>query len=244
MRDGRVVYSGRTERAHQARADRAHHGAAEAAPERRERRVSSQTVGDEELLRVDGLTLPDIVEDASFSLRAGELLGIAGLVGAGRSELVRLIFGADPYASGPDLRARPGGESIGSPRDALRAGIVLLPEDRRHQGTVVDFSVRKNITLPDLARHRTRGPLPVPHNGREREHAQVGHRATGHQGRRRRAPRPHLSGGNQQKVVLAKWLDSGADVFIFDEPTHGIDVDGKEEIVPAHGGARTCRARA
>ena len=179
-------------------------------------------------MRVEGLTLPDIVEHASFSLRRGELLGIAGLVGAGRSELVRLIYGADPSASGRIFMH--GREvAIGSPRDALRAGIVLLPEDRRLQGNIVDFSVRKNITLPNLARHRTRGLLPVPHNGREREYARSVIERLDIKVANEEHPVRHLSGGNQQKVVLAKWLDSGADIFIFDEPTHGVDVDGKEE---------------
>jgi len=228
MRDGRVVHSGRTEELTKHGLIEHITGSAEAAPERRERRVSSQTVGDEELLRVEGLTLPGIVEDASFSLRRGELLGIAGLVGAGRSELVRLIYGADPYASGRIFMH--GREvAIGSPRDALRAGIVLLPEDRRLQGNIVDFSVRKNITLPNLARHRTRGPLPVPHNGREREYARSVIERLDIKVANEEHPVRHLSGGNQQKVVLAKWLDSGADIFIFDEPTHGVDVDGKEE---------------
>jgi ABC-type sugar transport system ATPase subunit len=142
--------------------------------------------------------------------------------------LVRLIYGADPYASGRIFMH--GREvAIGSPRDALRAGIVLLPEDRRLQGNIVDFSVRKNITLPNLARHRTRGPLPVPHNGREREYARTVIERLDIKVANEEHPVRHLSGGNQQKVVLAKWLDSGADIFIFDEPTHGVDVDGKEE---------------
>ena len=228
MRDGRVVHSGRTEHLTKQGLIEQITGSADAAPERRERRVTAQTVGDEEMLRVEGLTLPEIVEDASFTARKGELLGIAGLVGAGRSELVRLIYGADPYAAG---RIFVHGEevTISSPRDALRAGIVLLPEDRRLQGNIVDFSVRKNITLPYLARHRTRGPLPVPNNGREREYARSVIERLDIKVANEERPVRHLSGGNQQKVVLAKWLDSGADVFIFDEPTHGIDVDGKEE---------------
>jgi ribose transport system ATP-binding protein len=228
MRDGRVVYSGRTEELTKQGLIEHITGSAEAAPERRERRVTSQTVGDQELLRVEGLTLPGIVEDASFHLRGGELLGIAGLVGAGRSELVRLIYGADPYASGR-IFVHGREVAIGSPRDALRAGIVLLPEDRRLQGNIDGFSVRKNITLPDLARHRTRGPLPIPDNGREREYARSVIERLDIKVADEEHPVRHLSGGNQQKVMLAKWLDSVADVFIFDEPTHGVDVDGKEE---------------
>jgi ABC-type sugar transport system ATPase subunit len=228
MRDGRLVYAGRTDELTKQRLIEHITGSTETAPERRARRVTPQTMGDEELLRVEGLTVPDIVEDASFSLRRGELLGIAGLVGAGRSELVRLIYGADPYASGRIFMD--GRElAIGSPRDALRAGIVLLPEDRRLHGNIAAFSVRKNITLPNLARHRTRGPLPVPHNGREREYARTVIERLDIKVANEEHPLRHLSGGNQQKVVLAKWLDSGADVFMFDEPTHGVDVEGKEE---------------
>lgn len=182
-----------------------------------------------ELLRVEGMTLPGVVEDASFTLHAGELLGLAGLVGAGRTELMRLIYGADRSAAG---RVFVHGEevTIRSPRDAMKAGIVLLPEDRKSQGAVLSFSVRKNITLPALGRFRHARPLPLPSQRRERVAAEelverlhikvpdVEH------------PAKSLSGGNQQKMVLAKWLDSGADVFIFDEPTHGIDVEGKEEV--------------
>ena len=201
-------------------------GSAAAAPERRSPRAVDDSR--EELLRVEGLTIPGIVEDAGFILRKGDLLGIAGLVGAGRTELVRAIFGADRSSTGAvHMHGRQ--MNIGSPRDGLRAGIVLLPEDRRHQGTVQSFSVRKNVTLPSLKRYR-RGPFPLPRVSQERRgtqdlierlHIKVAH--VEH-------PVRHLSGGNQQKVVLAKWLESGADVFIFDEPTHGIDVEGKADV--------------
>jgi ribose transport system ATP-binding protein len=228
MRDGRVVHSGRTEQLTKQGLIEQITGSVDAAPERRERRVTAQTVGEEEILRVEGLTLPEIVEDAGFTVRRGELVGIAGLVGAGRTELVRLIYGADPRASGR-IFVHGREVAIRSPRDALQAGIVLLPEDRRQQGNIVDFSVRKNITLPNLARHRTRGPLPVPNHGREREYARSVIDRLDIKVAHEEHPVRTLSGGNQQKVVLAKWLDSGADVFIFDEPTHGVDVDGKEE---------------
>jgi ABC-type sugar transport system ATPase subunit len=183
----------------------------------------------QELLRVEGLTRREVVEDASFALRSGDLLGIAGLVGAGRTELVRLIFGADrPTAGRVFVRGHP--VTIRGPRDAMRAGLVLLPEDRIHQGAIQGFSVRKNITLPTLRRFRISPALPLPGLAQERsatleliERLQI---KVAHPER----PISQLSGGNQQKVVLAKWLESGADVFIFDEPTHGIDVGAKEEI--------------
>jgi len=183
----------------------------------------------EELLRVEHLSRPGVVEDASFTVRAGDILGIAGLVGAGRTELVRLVFGADRAASGTVyVREQP--LKLRGPRDAMEAGVVLLPEDRRHQGTVHTFSVRKNVTLPVLDKFRLGRSLPLPDRGKERratldliDRLQI------------KVPDPEsaigtLSGGNQQKVVLAKWLEAGANVLIFDEPTHGIDVGAKEEI--------------
>jgi ABC-type sugar transport system ATPase subunit len=228
MRDGRIVHQGRTESITKPQLIEQITGSQEAAPEKRVRRVTPQTTGTEELLKVEDLTIPGILEDITFTLRKGELLGIAGLVGAGRTELARAIYGADPHGDGR-IVVEGAEQAIRSPRDALKAGIVLLPEDRRSQGNVVDFSVRKNITLPNLSKHRMRNPLPVPHHGREREYARSVIERLDIKVAHEEHPVRHLSGGNQQKVVLAKWLDSGADVFIFDEPTHGVDVEGKEE---------------
>ena len=147
----------------------------------------------EELLRVEGLTQAGVVEDASFSLRAGDVLGIAGLVGAGRTELVRMIFGADPSTSGRVLvRGKP--VRLRGPRDGMRAGIVLLPEDRRHQGTVATFSVRKNMTLPTLARFRASPVLPFPSPARERASGARPRRAPRDQGARHREPDPEPLG--------------------------------------------------
>jgi ABC-type sugar transport system ATPase subunit len=197
--------------------------------DRRDAMVHETPPDAEEVLRVEGLTRTGVVEDASFALRRGEILGIAGLVGAGRTELVRLVFGADrPHAGrvfvhGREVRLR-------SPRDGMRAGIALLPEDRRHQGNVQAFSIRENITLPGLKRFRRIGGVPIP--GRRRE-CQAADDLVDRLQIKIASIEDEvstLSGGNQQKVVLAKWLDSGADVFIFDEPTHGIDVEGKEEV--------------
>ena len=112
----------------------------------------------------------------------------------------------------------------------MRAGVVLLPEDRINQGAVRSFSVRKNITLPTLRRFRITPGLPLPGARQERRAAQQLVERLQIKVAHIEHPIGHLSGGNQQKVVLAKWLDSGADVFIFDEPTHGIDVGAKEEI--------------
>ena len=164
----------------------------------------------------------------SFDLHAGEILGIAGLVGSGRTELVRMIFGADARARGT-VAIDGGGENWTSPREAIRNGIVLLPEDRRHQGLVLGMSVRENITLASLSRHRRRG-LPTVSKASEIRIAEqlvkrLSVKTPGVEQQVRR-----LSGGNQQKVVLAKWLARGGRVFIFDEPTQGVDVHAKQEI--------------
>jgi len=186
-------------------------------------------VAGEELLRVEGLTRSGLVEDVSFTLHRGEVLGIAGLVGAGRTELVRMIYGADPRTTG-EVFVRGKSTRLRGPRDGLDAGIVLLPEERRTQGMVVDFTIRENVTLPVLARFRMSRGVPIPRVRKERERVralidQLGIKTPGEEW-----PVRLLSGGNQQKVVLAKWIEHGADVFIFDEPTHGVDVGGKLEV--------------
>jgi ABC-type sugar transport system ATPase subunit len=180
------------------------------------------------LLEARGVTVPGTVENVSFELKEGEMLGIAGLVGAGRTELMRALFGADRAASG-EILMKGKAVRIKSPRDGLKAGIVLLPEDRKNEGGILDFSVRKNMTLPSLSKFR-RGGAPVPSQGRERKAARDLVERLRIKVSDVEYPTRFLSGGNQQKVVLAKWLDSGADVFIFDEPTQGIDVEGKEEV--------------
>ena len=179
-----------------------------------------------ERLRVEGLGRGEVVRDVSFTLRAGEVLGFAGLVGAGRTETVRLIFGADsPDAGQIFINGRK--TVIGNPRDAIRNRICLLTEDRKGQGLVLCHSARENFGLPNLARF-VRGPFL----DRRKERAEFADYAeslnikvTSHQ-----QPVENLSGGNQQKVVLAKWLASHADIIIFDEPTRGIDVGAKYEI--------------
>jgi ABC-type sugar transport system ATPase subunit len=229
MRDGQLVTSGPT-----AQTDRSKliaaitgTGSGQSASERRRARGISGRPEGEEILRVSEIE-SDAVAKLSFDLRAGEVLGIGGLVGAGRTELVRLIYGADPRAGGQVFVAgRP--VDTTSPPKALAAGIVLLPEDRRHEGMVLDFNLRENITLSSLWRFCRPG-TPFPNRERERGAARkmverLSIRTSGVD-----APIRHLSGGNQQKVVLAKWLERGAQVFIFDEPTAGIDVEAKEEI--------------
>jgi ABC-type sugar transport system ATPase subunit len=227
MRDGKMVFESPTAKV--TRTELIEHITGHRAAAATDRWQPPAGAEREELLRVDRLTLPSVVEDASFVLQAGDLLGIAGLVGAGRTELARLIFGADRAASGQLLvRGRP--VKIRGPRDAMRAGIALLPEDRRYQGTVLTFSVRKNITLATMPRFRVTPLLPVPRRRLERRAARELIERLTIKVASPEHPIRYLSGGNQQKVVLAKWLESGADIFIFDEPTHGIDVGAKEEV--------------
>lgn len=162
----------------------------------------------------------------SFSIRSGEIVGIAGLVGAGRTELLRTLFGVDQPLSG---RIRVGGQSVSllCPTDAISAGIALVPEDRKQQGVVLDFSIRRNISLASIHQHAWWGWL----NGAvERFQSSDMFRRL-----RVRAPDDsvrtgNLSGGNQQKVVLGKWLALKPRVLLLDEPTRGIDVGAKQEI--------------
>jgi ribose transport system ATP-binding protein len=162
----------------------------------------------------------------SFSLAASEILGLAGLVGAGRSELAQAIFGVEPRLAGEILLdGRP--LAIRGPRDAIDAGIYLVPEDRRRTGLVTEMSVRENITLPDLRRF---APRSLIHRDRESLVARQQLASL-----RIKAPSvetkvANLSGGNQQKVVLSRWLAMAPKVLIFDEPTRGIDVGAKAEI--------------
>ena len=162
----------------------------------------------------------------TMPLRAGEILGLGGLIGAGRTELARVIFGIDPPAAGS---LRMGGEEIrlASPRDAIARGIYLAPEDRKASGVILDDSIAQNISLASLPRFARAG-LVSP--AAERANAEEQRRSL-----RIKAPdvatrTGSLSGGNQQKVVLGKWLCMAPKVMIFDEPTRGIDVGSKAEI--------------
>ncbi|MET9512779.1 sugar ABC transporter ATP-binding protein [Streptomyces flavidovirens] len=178
------------------------------------------------LLSVRGLTRGGVFHDVSFDVRAGEVVGLAGLVGAGRTEVVRAVFGADPYDAG-SVAVR--GERLGKGdvNAAMGAGIGLVPEDRKGQGLVLDASVQENLGLVTL-RSATRGGL-VDRKGQRAAAAriaeQLGVRMAG-LGQHVRT----LSGGNQQKVVIGKWLLADTKVLILDEPTRGIDVGAKVEI--------------
>ncbi|MBD3235759.1 MAG: ATP-binding cassette domain-containing protein [Candidatus Eisenbacteria bacterium] len=166
------------------------------------------------------------VRGVGLRIHAGEVLGLAGLVGAGRSELARLIFGADRPAGG-EIRLDGARARIRSPRDAIRQGICLLTEDRKSQGLVLGLSARENFALPNLG-HWSRGGwidgrAEARAFSRFVESLQI--RIAGPE-----QPARHLSGGNQQKLLIARWLEQDARVVIFDEPTRGIDVGTKYEI--------------
>ena len=180
----------------------------------------------DEALCVKHLTRHPVLKDVSFSLRAGEIVGMAGLLGAGRTELCRAIFGMDAVDRGSiKIGGRP--VHFRSPREAVKAGIALIPEDRQHTGLAARLPISHNLTIANLESVSRFGFLKL---GREREiAAQYTERL------RIRADSPRqlagrLSGGNQQKVVIAKWLVRGARVFLFDEPTRGIDVAAKIEV--------------
>jgi ABC-type sugar transport system ATPase subunit len=180
----------------------------------------------EDFLVVKGLSRGTKVRDVSFSVRCGEIVGMTGLVGAGRTEVVRLIFGADRKDAGT-ISVNGRVVDIRGPRDAIASGICLLPEDRKSQGLVLSSGCRENFGLPNLDRFATASFV------RERsERMSFGKFVDSirikiaHQDVVART----LSGGNQQKLVIAKWLEADSDVVIFDEPTRGIDVGAKFEI--------------
>jgi len=180
----------------------------------------------DELLRVEHLTRKGQLSDISFSLRAGEIVGMAGLIGAGRTELCRALFGVDPVDSGK-VFVRGREVRIGSPQEAVKAGLALVTEDRQITGLALRLPIAHNITLANVAGISRFGFI----DGDAQNSA-----AQDLIGRLRiRAGSPRqlcgrLSGGNQQKVVIAKWLFRQAQIFLFDEPTRGIDVGAKVEV--------------
>lgn len=172
-------------------------------------------------------TLQNPSEDGvSFELYRGEILGIAGLVGAGRSEVLRAIFGADARLGGI-IECDGAPIQINGPRDAISAGIGFVTEDRKDEGLILDMSIAANTTLVDLRSVSRRGLLNF---AREREVATRGGARLKLKYGKLSDPTSSLSGGNQQKVVLAKWLASNPSILLLDEPTRGVDVGAKAEI--------------
>ena len=184
----------------------------------------SAEIGDP-VLEVRALSRAGVFSDVSFEVRAGEIVALAGLVGAGRTEVARAVFGIDPYDSGT-VRVLGSRLASGNPRAAIDAGIGFVPEDRRKQGLVMDLSIARNATL---TLRRSLATFGIIVGGKER---QAAHEWT-QRLQVKSGPIDHavstLSGGNQQKVVLAKWLASHPKVLIVDEPTRGIDIGTKAE---------------
>ena len=178
------------------------------------------------MLKIENLSIGGVLKNVSLEAYGGQILGMSGLVGAGRTETVRAVFGADPidggkiYIKGKEVH-------IKSPKQAIAEGIALLTEDRKGQGLVLQESIRTNLVLASLKRHTT---------GLFLDEKRIQESGEGHI-RTLRIKTPsideivgQLSGGNQQKVVIGKWLNSEADIYIFDEPTRGIDVGAKVEV--------------
>lgn len=181
----------------------------------------------ETILEVENLSTKTLLKDVSFELKKGEILGFSGLMGAGRTEVARALFGADPISGG---RIKLHGKEVKfkNPTQAVRSGIGYLSEDRKHFGLLVDMDVKSNMTLPTL-RNYSKGGTFVSASKVEKTASEYVDRL------KVKTPSVHqeikfLSGGNQQKVVIAKWLLRDCDILIFDEPTRGIDVGAKGEI--------------
>jgi ribose transport system ATP-binding protein len=181
----------------------------------------------EPLLEVRGLNAGHRVRNVSFTLHPGEILGLAGLMGSGRTELARALFGIDKVDGG-EVLLRGKKVNLASPQQAINAGVALIPEDRRAQGLVLEHSVQDNLLLPLLGQIQ-RGPLLDGARGKELSSSLIKRFAV-------KVAHPHrpvrlLSGGNQQKVVIAKWLGTDPDILILDEPTAGVDIGTKSEIL-------------
>ncbi|MGL6202662.1 MAG: sugar ABC transporter ATP-binding protein [Lachnospiraceae bacterium] len=180
----------------------------------------------EEMLKVSDLNSIGVLEHVSFTAYSGEILGFAGLVGAGRTETMRAIFGADGKDSG-EIYIKSKKVNIRSPKDAIREGIAFLTEDRKHQGLILAQTIKNNLILASMDKFSNVGMLDdkkVKDTGEELiERLKIKtpsvNEVTG-----------QLSGGNQQKVIIGKWANVDADIYIFDEPTRGIDVGAKVEV--------------
>ena len=180
-----------------------------------------------EILRVENLNAGPKVRDISFSLYEGEILGIAGLMGAGRTEMTRALFGVDEKTSGKIYLF---GEEVktNTPKDSIELGMALIPEDRRKDGLCTDLSIRENISLPNL--DSIKNSLGVLSKDLELKISEDTIKSLNVKAKDREMISKNLSGGNQQKVVLGKWLVRNPKVILFDEPTRGIDIGAKVEI--------------
>lgn len=186
---------------------------------------NKRVTGKEVILEVKNLTT-DKVKDISFTLKKGEILGFSGLVGAGRTELALALFGIDPIRSG-EICMEGRRLNIKKPQDAIRAGIALVPEERKEQGLFLSHSIAANLTfqvLPQFIHH-----LRI-NKKREREIVDEFKQKLSIKMASEEQASGELSGGNQQKIVISKWLAAAPKVLIMDEPTRGIDVGAKSEI--------------
>ncbi|HWS44013.1 MAG TPA: sugar ABC transporter ATP-binding protein [Pseudoflavonifractor sp.] len=180
----------------------------------------------EELLRAERISRPGVLRDCSFRVHRGEVLGFSGLMGAGRTELMRALFGADGGITG-EIYIKGKRTRISSPQKAVELGLAFVAEDRKHMGIIAGMSVGENITLSSLAKYATIGFLTRSKEERAaQEYVQELKIKTPNVG----TDIATLSGGNQQKALLARWLCTEAEVIILDEPTRGIDVGAKREI--------------
>jgi ribose transport system ATP-binding protein len=225
LRDGKRIFTTETAKLSPAEAIEAIVGRKmEAAAQWRPREVDRSGVP---LLEVRGLESGPRVRGIDLELYAGEILGLAGLMGSGRSEVARTLFGIDPATAG-EIRIRGERVKIRNPRQAVAAGIALIPEDRRVQGLVLEHTLRDNLLLPLLG-SLGRGGVIDDTRGTKVAQALIEQLAV--RGGSLNRPVKNLSGGNQQKVVIAKWLGTEPEILIMDEPTVGVDVGTKAEII-------------
>lgn len=181
---------------------------------------------EEVILEVKSFNQPGVFRDVSFNLRKGEILGVAGLMGAGRTEIMRAIFGVDPHESG-ELVFKGEPLKITKPEDAIKAGMAFVTENRKTEGLILDFSILRNIALPSVD---TFAKNSVINFGKLSGFADEMAKKLGVKAHSLELEAGALSGGNQQKVVIAKWVGMKPDVIIMDEPTRGIDVGAKRDI--------------
>ncbi|MBN8433205.1 sugar ABC transporter ATP-binding protein [Priestia flexa] len=187
---------------------------------------SRQTKIGETVLELKSLTRKHAFHDISFSVKSGEVVGVAGLMGAGRTEIMRAIFGMDAIDSG-EVWVNNKPVKIKTPDEAVKYGIGFITEDRKDEGLVLDFSIRENIALPNLKSFSTKGMIAEKS---EREFVELLIKRLTIKTQSAEISAGSLSGGNQQKVVIAKWIGIGPKILILDEPTRGVDVGAKREI--------------
>lgn len=180
----------------------------------------------EELMRVEGLSQPGIFQDVSFHINSGEIVGFAGLMGAGRTEIMRAVFGLDPYSSGT-IKIKNKEVTIKTVKQSIKHGVAMLTEDRRRTGIIPILSVKYNTTLASMDKIIYKGRL---HRDVEEKISTDACKSMNVKTPDLNTTIANLSGGNQQKVILAKWLLCDPDILIVDEPTRGIDVGAKREI--------------